>query len=555
MVDDDPRDSEVFGFILQHRGWTVDSAPGPEEALKKVQEHSYDVVLIDRQMLDPQTGRRRATVGDDLLEQVVALCPYVCPIILTHFSDPTAAIRAGKFGAFDYLVKGDGVNFIDRLDAVCRKGVRSQQLKRLRHAILALSFEQLLRQAAVLLQDFFEAAEPAVLYLEVAPGGALIARPMEGQEDLPLLHSLRANSAGAEPLFVPFTSALQRVLDTRLPALARRRDEVTGATLTERPGTQLLVPVQVVEHPDDLQRTLRGLLWLECPREEALDKEDARLVADLADCLADALAIHRARDAHGQVTRQLEQIGLLQEVQHLRKRLQVSQGNLGAVLARLRRGDCSSGDEMLSLLREGLAPLEHSLWMIDWLLDGRDVDRFHPRTVDLKPLVERAAGDCRRPAEKVGCQLRLEVEDAVPPVLLDPDGLLRALGGLLQNALEAIQRRRSRLPEAASQGDWVALSLRADPTREHTVLLAVQDSGPGFEQASLAHLFQRYYSTKGPEEGPGHHGFGLWEAKRFAEGANGAIRACNLNAGGAEVQFLFPACAGDGLPSAEPPPP
>src|SRR5258708_2144768 len=103
MVDDDPKDIESILFALRRRGWNIKALEDSKQALAEIQQQSYDVLLIDRQMLDPETGRLRITVGDDLLEQVVALCPYVCPIILTHFSDPEAAIRAGRYGAFDYL--------------------------------------------------------------------------------------------------------------------------------------------------------------------------------------------------------------------------------------------------------------------------------------------------------------------------------------------------------------------------------------------------------------------------------------------------------------------
>jgi signal transduction histidine kinase len=492
-------------------------------------------------MLDPQTGRLRMTVGDDLLEQVVALCPYVCPIILTHFSDPASAVRAGKYGAYDYVIKGEDPNFIDLLDAACRKGVRSQQLKRLRHAILALPFEKLLRQAAVLLRDFFEAAEPAVLYLEVAPGGALVARPLEGQEDLPLLRRLREHGAGDGPLFVPLTTALRRVLSTRLLALARRREEVTEATLTERPGTQLLVPVQVVEHPDDLQRTLRGLLWLECPREEALDKEDARLAADLADCLADALAMQKLRDRDAQRGQKFAEEGLLGEVSHrICNPLQISQSNLEWLLTRLRRGDDLPREETLHTLEDAMSSLEQGIHAAEWLREAPFRRPLSLQEVDLKPLLEQTANTFRRTATAAGCQLRLELDDGVPHVELDPEELRYVLQCLLQNALEAILRKHAR-PSPSAAPDWVLLRLQSDPTRECTVLLVVRDSGLGFELTNVPDVFLRFYSTKEPDYRQGKHGLGLWEAKRLVEEVKGEIKARNVPGGGAEVQLLFPA--------------
>jgi signal transduction histidine kinase len=537
MVEDDPRDFDTIAIPLGYRGWEVAHALDPDEALTKLQERSYDVVLIDRRMPDPKTKRLRTTVGDELLEQIVARFPYVCPIMLTHFSGADAAVRAGKYGAYDYLIKGGDPNFSDRLDEVCRKGMRSQQLKRLRHSILALPFERLLEQVQVLLKDYFEAVEPACLYLEVLPGDSLLAHPLKSQNDLPLLQRLQEKGNREGVLFVPLSPAFQQTLETRLISLLRRRDHLSGDTLTDHPGTQLLVPVLVVEHPDQMERTVKGLLWLESQKEEAFDKDDARLVADLADCLADALALQRRREADGHFHRQSEQDGLLAEMEHhICIPLQRSVQKMARLLDLVRQWP-PQHEALLDALKDATNEVEQSSVAADWFISGKDGRRLEPQSVAPRPLVERVVKDFHLNPMAAKCDLLTELDGDLPQVWVDPEEMCYILLCLLTNSLEAIARKRAAQPGGVGR-DSVLVRLQADHTKGRTVLLSIRDTGPGFDPEAGLQVCQRFFSTK-PRDC--RKGLGLWQARRFVQAANGEIKASNWQGGGAEVQIYLPA--------------
>ncbi|MHA7965496.1 sensor histidine kinase [Paenibacillus sp. CAU 1782] len=75
--------------------------------------------------------------------------------------------------------------------------------------------------------------------------------------------------------------------------------------------------------------------------------------------------------------------------------------------------------------------------------------------------------------------------------------------------------------------------------RKDGCTIAVTDSGEGFADEDLPHLFDKLYRGAGSaqEDGHAHSGRGLYIAKQLAEMHGGTIRACNNEEGGACVEF------------------
>jgi two-component system nitrogen regulation sensor histidine kinase NtrY len=74
--------------------------------------------------------------------------------------------------------------------------------------------------------------------------------------------------------------------------------------------------------------------------------------------------------------------------------------------------------------------------------------------------------------------------EEVPSVLLDPEQMRRVLINLVDNAIEAMERKGS-----------IVLETQADPSN-HVVRIVVADDGPGIPAAEREKLFLPYYSTK-----------------------------------------------------------
>jgi two-component system nitrogen regulation sensor histidine kinase NtrY len=72
----------------------------------------------------------------------------------------------------------------------------------------------------------------------------------------------------------------------------------------------------------------------------------------------------------------------------------------------------------------------------------------------------------------------------VPPVRLDPEQIRRVIINLVDNAVEAMERRGQ-----------IVVETQRDPAN-HLVRIVVADDGPGIPPAEREKLFLPYYSTK-----------------------------------------------------------
>ena len=131
----------------------------------------------------------------------------------------------------------------------------------------------------------------------------------------------------------------------------------------------------------------------------------------------------------------------------------------------------------------------------------------------VRALVERAerrAGD--------GVTLRVSLQPTV--VSGEPERISRAISNLLGNA------HKWSPPGGVIEIDLVDGSL------------TVRDHGPGFEEADLPHIFDRFYRADSARGMPGS-GLGLAIVRQAAEAHGGSVSAANAAGGGAVVTVSF----------------
>jgi DNA-binding NtrC family response regulator len=97
IVDDDPRLRQSFEKLLTAEGHTVWTAPDGETALRLVQAHSPDMVIMDIRM--------PGMSGLDTFKAMHKIDPKLPVIIMTAFGTTETAIETTKLGAFDYVLK------------------------------------------------------------------------------------------------------------------------------------------------------------------------------------------------------------------------------------------------------------------------------------------------------------------------------------------------------------------------------------------------------------------------------------------------------------------
>ncbi len=97
IVDDELIMRESLAGWLRRDGYGVHTASSGEEALGKIEETRFDILLVDIKM--------EGLSGLDVLRQVKEDDPDVAVIMITAYGSISTAIEAMKNGAFDYLLK------------------------------------------------------------------------------------------------------------------------------------------------------------------------------------------------------------------------------------------------------------------------------------------------------------------------------------------------------------------------------------------------------------------------------------------------------------------
>jgi len=97
MVDDDPDIVDFVFTLLESSGFVVTRSNGADDALLKLRQANFDVVLSDIMM--PSVS------GINLLERIRGVDSSLPVILVTAHADMESAIQAIKQGAFDYILK------------------------------------------------------------------------------------------------------------------------------------------------------------------------------------------------------------------------------------------------------------------------------------------------------------------------------------------------------------------------------------------------------------------------------------------------------------------
>jgi two-component system response regulator PilR (NtrC family) len=97
IADDEKPIRDSLKMILDEEGYTTDAVGDGEEALQKIKEENYDVVITDIKM--PKVD------GIQVLEEASKISPETFFIIMTAYASVKTAIDALRQGAYDYLIK------------------------------------------------------------------------------------------------------------------------------------------------------------------------------------------------------------------------------------------------------------------------------------------------------------------------------------------------------------------------------------------------------------------------------------------------------------------
>ena len=97
VVDDNPNVRSTIAYLLEKEGYKVGKAASGGEAIRLLEERSFEVALIDLVMAQMD--------GLELLRRTRARWPHIAVILMTGHASIPSAVEAMKSGAANYLVK------------------------------------------------------------------------------------------------------------------------------------------------------------------------------------------------------------------------------------------------------------------------------------------------------------------------------------------------------------------------------------------------------------------------------------------------------------------
>jgi len=118
VVDDDNAHRTMLRTLVGGWGYHVEEADDGSGAVAKVQEQSYDLILMDVRMVKMS--------GLEALEKIKSYNPAIPIIIMTAYSSVETAVEALKKGAHDYLTKP--LDF-DKLKITIERSMEHTRLK------------------------------------------------------------------------------------------------------------------------------------------------------------------------------------------------------------------------------------------------------------------------------------------------------------------------------------------------------------------------------------------------------------------------------------------
>jgi putative two-component system response regulator len=98
LVDDEPREIEVMGMVLERQGLEVVLASSPAEAIARLKKEKFDAIVTDVVFHGYSDGTR-------ILEAARKHVPEAIVVLMTGYPVIEGAVSAIKGGALDYLQK------------------------------------------------------------------------------------------------------------------------------------------------------------------------------------------------------------------------------------------------------------------------------------------------------------------------------------------------------------------------------------------------------------------------------------------------------------------
>lgn len=549
VVDDLPEKTLVLDSILGELGENIVTARSGEEALRRVLEQEFAVILLDVNM-----------PGMDGLETAAYIrrrkkTAHTPIIFITAFADELHTAQGYSLGAVDYILSPIVPEVLRTKVKVFVELFRmTQQVRRQAEQRVALAQEQAARAAAeeatrrstflaeasnVLTHSLdLEETVRGLLRLVVPSLADLAAVTLVGDQGLPWRSELAwicppdttvhtsplASSAGPKD---ELRTALEQVLLSGKAKMLSTLDvpyppSGCGQESTGRLRTAVLLPLLA------RGKTLGALSLAQAASGRAPNAADRSLAEDLAGRAA--IALDNARLYHDIQEADRRKNEFLAMLAHELRNPLAPIRNSVQILRYLGLQDSSLIRARDMIDRQ----VTHMARLIDDLLDMSRLSRgkilLRKERLELVQLVRATVDDYRSLLKSAGLDIQMHLPDQSLFMEGDPTRVAQVIGNILHNA-----------SKFTDKGGHVSVAVdRAE--NGVSALVRIRDTGIGMEPAMLARMFDTFSQADGSlDRSRGGLGLGLALVKGLVELHGGWVQAASEGLGrGTELQICFP---------------
>ena len=249
--------------------------------------------------------------------------------------------------------------------------------------------------------------------------------------------------------------------------------------------------------------------------------------------MKDITARHEEAERRNRIDR-LESLGLLARgfAHDFNNLLTVLLGNLSLAEMRL-RGNTERIPELATAKQATLQAQNLVQQLLTFARGGAPIKR------QLKPgeLIETFF---QHHSRATGVHYRIEIQQGLPSIAVDPNQIRRLLGNLIRNAEQAMPaggdltiRCLAPNPEELDGGDLPPEMSEAP----QGIIIEVKDNGEGIAPDHLPHIFEPYFSTRKAQNATG---LGLTVCESIAKAHGGSLSVRSEHGGGTSVRFYLP---------------
>ncbi len=540
VIDHSPTFLHMVARELEAEHYMVEKATTGSGGLERMRHHAFDCILVDFELPDvngAEISRRFAALQREGAAAVV--------IILTSHDDKGRLTLGLESGADDFISKSADIALVKaRIRALLRRKFFVEENRRIADELRERELE------AVRARSEKEAAE-----MRAALAGRLAAvnRELEAanqklQETLSLTKAITENAA--DVLLMVDGSGLVTFMN---PAAEREfgfpADELLGRRLEHQlrfhgsNGALLEGPDYPVNRCLATATSMTGVdgVFLSRSGDEIDVAASIAPIAQNGIVSSAVLILHNLTERKRTEERlrqkqKLESIGLLAGgIAHDFNNILVGiLGNASFAQDMLR-----PGTQVHSILDRIIDASERAAHLTRQMLAYSGQGRFVVEPVDLSKLVPEFLRlvEGSIPAK---VNVRLELAEALPPVMADAAQMQQVVVNLVLNAAEAIDDRRGTItirtglsrPDASCFADELN---RSDLPTGECVCLQVEDTGCGMDAATKARIFDPFFTTKFTGRG-----LGLAAVAGVMRGHHGAICVETKPGLGSKFRVLFP---------------